>query len=193
MSVLVNFYSANRPRALNGSELEILSSTVSAPEAVASGGASSAKDVDMLVLVKATSTCWVSIGGAVAAAGTCELWDAGKEDVRLLVAGQQVTCLDAGVGYETVAASQTDQVMGGTGAVGDFLTSVLIIPASVSPGAVSIKDGGGSAITIFQGGAGSASNLIPFLVPLGYSSKSGAWKVTTGASVSAIASGDFSA
>lgn len=93
--------------------------------------------------------------------------------------------------YETVAASQTDQAMGATGAAGDYLAGVLIVPAGTSPGAVSIKDGSGSAITIFTGGASSISNLVPFFVPLGVISGSGAWKVTTGASVSAIGVGKF--
>jgi hypothetical protein len=93
--------------------------------------------------------------------------------------------------YETVAASQTDQALGATGATGDFLLGVLIIPATVSPGAVSIKDGSGSAITIFTGGTTSVSNLVPFFVTLGIKSTGGAWKVTTGANVSAIGVGKF--
>lgn len=95
--------------------------------------------------------------------------------------------------YETVAASQSDQALGPTGAKGDFLTGVLIVPATTSPGAVSIKDGGGSAITIFTGGATSVADLKPFFVPLGLMSTNGAWKVTTGANVSAIGVGRFSA
>lgn len=59
--------------------------------------------------------------------------------------------------YETVAASQTDQALGATGGVGDYLAGLLIVPATTSPGAVSIKDGGGSAITVFAGGALSVS------------------------------------
>jgi hypothetical protein len=93
--------------------------------------------------------------------------------------------------FETVAASQTDQVLGPTGASGDYLGGVLIVPATTSPGAVSIKDGAGSAITIFTGGADSVSNLVPFMVPLGIRSASGAWSVTTGGNVTAIGVGDF--
>ena len=37
--------------------------------------------------------------------------------------------------YETVAASQTDQVLGATGATGDYLGDLLIVPATTSPGA----------------------------------------------------------
>jgi hypothetical protein len=39
--------------------------------------------------------------------------------------------------YETVAASSHDQVLGPTGATGDYLAGVLIVPATTSPGAVS--------------------------------------------------------
>lgn len=93
--------------------------------------------------------------------------------------------------YETVAASQTDQAMGATGAAGDYLDHVTIIPATTSPGAVSIKDGAGSAITIFAGGASSVADLKPFTVFVGMRSASGAWKVTTGTNVSALGVGDF--
>lgn len=93
--------------------------------------------------------------------------------------------------YETVAASQTDQAMGATGGTGDLLNGLLIIPATTSPGAVSIKDGSGSAITVFTGGASSVTSLAPFFVPVLARSIAGAWKVTTGTSVSAIATGNF--
>jgi hypothetical protein len=93
--------------------------------------------------------------------------------------------------YATVAASQTDQLLGSAGAIGDVLAALLIVPGTTSPGAVSIKDGGGSAITVFTGGASSAADLRPFIVPLGVRSTGAGWKVTTGANVSAIAIGNF--
>jgi|GEM_PF-916838 len=93
--------------------------------------------------------------------------------------------------WETVAASQTDQVMGATGAAGDDLDFLLVVPASTSPGAVSIKDGSGSAITVFAGGGTSLSNLVPFPIPINLRSIAGAWKVTTGAGLSVIAVGNF--
>jgi len=93
--------------------------------------------------------------------------------------------IDSGAGgsgsdYETVAASQTDQTLGATGAIGDYLQGLLIIPATTSPGAVSIKDGAGSAITLFTGGATSVSNLVPFLAFVGAKCTGAGWKVTTG-------------
>jgi len=109
-----------------------------------------------------------------------------------LASGTEVGITGFGSGnYETVAASQTDQVLGAAGAAGDFLVSLLVVPATTSPGSVSIKDGSGSAITVFTGGASSTSNLVPFVVALGMESGSGAWKVTTGANVSVIAIGKF--
>jgi hypothetical protein len=93
--------------------------------------------------------------------------------------------------YETVAASQTAQVLGaGAGATGDYLAGLLVIPATTSPGLVTILDNA-TSIPVFVGGASSVSNLIPFFVPLGIKSVSGAWKVTTGANVSVIAVGNF--
>lgn len=97
---------------------------------------------------------------------------------------------NGGTNYETVAASQTAQVLGATGAAGDFLGGVLIVPATTSPGAVTILDGA-TSIPIFVGGATSVPGLAPFFVPIGAKSAAGAWKVTTGANVSAIGVGAF--
>lgn len=95
-------------------------------------------------------------------------------------------------GYETVAAGQTNQVLGGAGAVGDHLASLLIVPAAANCGVVQIKDGSNTAITVFAGGGTVAlPTLAPISVPIELISASGAWQVTTGANVSVIASGDF--
>lgn len=104
---------------------------------------------------------------------------------RLLVSGTSV-----GSDYETVAASQTAQVLGPTGATGDYLNGLLVIPATTSPGNVLLLDNA-TSITVFAGGASSVSNLIPFYIPILAKSVSGAWKVTTGLNVSVVASGDF--
>lgn len=92
--------------------------------------------------------------------------------------------------YETVAASQTAQVLGATGATGDYLQGLLVIPATTSPGNVLLLDNA-TSITVFVGGATSVSNLVPFFIPCGMISVSGAWKVTTGANVSVIGIGNF--
>lgn len=94
--------------------------------------------------------------------------------------------------YATVAASQT-QVMGSSGgAKGDVLSGILVIPATTAAGVVQIKDGGGSAITVFPGGGTVAlGDLKPFWIPLGFLSTAGAWTVITNANESAIAVGKF--
>lgn len=131
--------------------------------------------------------------------------DIGDVDILSIAAGDNnignvdivtmpnVSLTDISAGeYETVAASQTAQVLGATGATGDYLAGVLVVPASTSPGNVIILDNA-TSITVFTGGASSVSNLVPFLIPLGIKSVSGAWKVTTGANVSCIGIGNFTA
>lgn len=99
--------------------------------------------------------------------------------------------------YEPVAASKTKQVLGTTGAVGDYIAGLLVIPATTSPGAITLSDlsddspASESIISIFVGGVSSVATLDPFLVPLGWRSKWGSWRVTTGANVSVVASGNF--
>jgi hypothetical protein len=92
--------------------------------------------------------------------------------------------------YETVAASATAQVLGATGAAGDYIAGILVIPATTSPGNVLLLDNA-TSITVFAGGASSVSNLVPFFIPLGMISVSGAWKITTGTNVSCIGIGNF--
>ncbi|MBK8772515.1 MAG: hypothetical protein IPM06_19115 [Rhizobiales bacterium] len=93
-----------------------------------------------------------------------------------------------GEDYETVAASQTDQVLGTTGSVGDFLGRLIITASTAATATVSIKDGSGSAIPICP--ALAAAGV--FVVELGIRSTSGAWKVTTGAGATVVAIGKFS-
>jgi hypothetical protein len=92
--------------------------------------------------------------------------------------------------YETVAASQTAQALGASGATGDYIAGILVVPATTSPGNVLLLDNA-TSITVFAGGASSVSNLVPFLIPLGITSVSGAWKITTGLNVSCIGIGNF--
>jgi hypothetical protein len=99
----------------------------------------------------------------------------------------------AGGEYETVAASQTAQVMGGTGAIGDYIHGILVIPALVACGVVTLLDGATSIPVFVGGGTTALADAKPFWIPLGLTSVVGAWKITTGASVSCIAVGDFAA
>lgn len=105
---------------------------------------------------------------------------------------EAVTTYSAAGDYETVAAGQSDQALGATGAKGDWLAGLLIVPGEKDAGAVSIKDGSGSAISIFAGGGTTALvDLTPIYVPLNMLSTAGAWSVTTGANVSVVAVGRF--
>lgn len=91
---------------------------------------------------------------------------------------------------EAVAASQTDQIMGATGAVGDFLHRVIIAVDTSATGTCSIKDGNGSAMPL------TAANT-----PIGvYSVEVNAscvnattpgWRITTGAGCTVIGVGRF--
>ena len=98
-----------------------------------------------------------------------------------------------GARYKAVAAGQTASALGPDGGkIGAVLEGILVGPASTSPGVVQIKDGAGTAITVFAGGAGSVSNLVSFPLPLGgIKSEAGAWQITTGANVSVVAYGRF--
>lgn len=98
----------------------------------------------------------------------------------------------SGTDYETVAASQTNQILGATGAVGDYLGGITIQPGTTTPGAVVVKDGSTTVYT-FPGGASSVNGLYPFFVAISGKSVSGAWNVTTGANVTVFAGGSFTA
>lgn len=92
--------------------------------------------------------------------------------------------------YETVAASVTDQMMGTTGAVGDTIDGILVIPSSTTVGAISIEDGSTNT-TVYAGGTVGA-DLKPFFIPLfGIASVSGGWEITTGVGASALVFGRF--
>lgn len=98
--------------------------------------------------------------------------------------------------YQAVAASQTATVLqASAGATGDYLSHCVIYPQSTSPGVVTVFDNTNTAANsavLFAGGASSTSNLTPISVPVGALSLNGAWKVTTGASVSVVCYGKFS-
>jgi hypothetical protein len=129
----------------------------------------------------ATNTALASILAKIIAAPATE--------ASLAAMSAKLTDISAGE-YETVAASQTAQVLGATGATGDFISEILVIPATTSPGLVTLLDNA-TSIPVFVGGASSVGTLIPFSIPLGMKSVSGAWKLTTGANVSCIAIGNF--
>ena len=94
-----------------------------------------------------------------------------------------------------VAASQTKAVLGATGAVGDTLTRLVIVPTTTSPGAVTLYDGSGSTgLVLFNGGATSVGDLKPIMLNLDTQALTAAtpgWFISTGANVAVVAFGNF--
>jgi hypothetical protein len=92
--------------------------------------------------------------------------------------------------WETVASSQTTQVLGTTGATGDILDRLIVVVATAATAQVQIRDGAsGSDITVFPNSPGGGIGT--YSVPLGMQSFAGGWRVTTGAGVSVIGVGLF--
>lgn len=89
--------------------------------------------------------------------------------------------------YHKIAASETKS-LGPGGRVGDYLSHIIINPATVTPGSVTIYDGAELFDTY---SVGTLTNTAPLAVPIGMRSKHGGWRVTCGASVSAVATGTF--
>lgn len=102
--------------------------------------------------------------------------------------------MNAGSTYETIAASQTGQILGSTGAIGDYLSHCVIYPTTTTPGVVTVFDdasAAGSNVIAFPGGASSVSNLAPIAIPVGAVSVTGEWRVTTGANLVVTCYGKF--
>lgn len=96
--------------------------------------------------------------------------------------------VQSGLAYETVAASQTDQVLGASGAAGDYLSHIVIQPATTGAGTCTVKD---DTTVIYTFTTGTLADLSPKTVPFGIFSVNGAFKVTTGANVAIIGIGNF--
>lgn len=90
--------------------------------------------------------------------------------------------------YETIAAGQTDQVLGNAGAAGDFLDTLTLVVSTAATAATSISDGS-TSIAVFPNSPGGGVGT--YVLPLKLRSQKGPLKVTTGAGVAAIATGTF--
>lgn len=92
--------------------------------------------------------------------------------------------------YETVAASQTGQRLGGTGATGDYVHRLIISVVTVATASVTLIDGS-TSIVLLTG----AATLVPgvYSVELNMGSNTGPWSITTGAGATVVAVGIFSA
>lgn len=91
--------------------------------------------------------------------------------------------------YEHVAASQTAQVLGGTGAVGDYLHRLICTVSTAATSIVTILDGSTSHV-ILPNAVGGGVGV--YNIEVNAASQNGAWKITTGAGVEVVAVGIFS-
>ena len=94
--------------------------------------------------------------------------------------------------YEHVAVSQTAQVLGTTGAVGDYLHRLICTVSTAATSIVQIVDGTGTGVlthTILPNSVGGGIGV--YNIELNTVSANGAWKVTTGAGVEVMAVGIF--
>ena len=94
-----------------------------------------------------------------------------------------------GFEYETVAASQTGQVLGTVGSVGDRIERLVITSNTAATATVTLIDGA-TSIPILVGAATTPLGI--FTVWLGIYSATGAWSITTGAGATVVAIGRFS-
>ena len=92
--------------------------------------------------------------------------------------------------YEHVAASQTAQVLGGTGAIGDYLHRLICTVSTAATGAVTLLDGSTSHVVL---PALVGNGIGVYNIEFNTRSKNGAWKITTGAGVEVLGIGIFSA
>lgn len=102
--------------------------------------------------------------------------------------GASLSVSQAGYEYEIVTAGQTAQIMGATGATGDFLSHVIFYPATTGAGTSIVLD---NAVEVAKVTTGTLGDLRPIVIPINAFSVSGAWKITTGANMTATAFGDF--
>ena len=96
--------------------------------------------------------------------------------------------------YEHIAASSSAQVLGGNGAVGDYLHRIICTVYTPATAAVQIVDGSGAGIlthTVLPNSPGGGIGV--YNIELNIVSANGAWKITTGAGVEVMAVGIFSA
>lgn len=121
--------------------------------------------------------------------GSGTIGDATNAEQEVQTAALNAIAGALGDQYEPVAAGVTAQVMGASGAAGDYIAGLLCVVSTALTSEVKLKDGSGSDMIVLpnQVGAGIGS----YFVPLGLTSTGGAWKVTTGAGVSVIATGRF--
>lgn len=178
---------ANAGTNLNTSALALETGNLATIAGAVSSGVTQGNLKQVNGITTSTGTGAVGTGTQRVAVGTDTATVAGTAPVT-----GGVPVVNGGSTYNTVAASQTAQALtgGGGGATGDYLSQCTVVPATTSPGVVTILDNA-TTVYAFPGGASSLSNLVPFTIPVGAVSVSGAWKITTGANVSVVCVGKF--
>ena len=89
--------------------------------------------------------------------------------------------------YETVAVSQTAQVLGTNGAIGDYLHRIVVTVSTAATSTVSIIDGSTTVLAI-----PANTPIGVYSLALNLNAATGPWKVTTGAGAAVLAVGLFS-
>lgn len=94
--------------------------------------------------------------------------------------------------YEDVGASATDQILGPTGAVGDFLHKLIITVNVALTAAVILRDGNGASIALMPNspGGGLGVYVVEFNLQCVNAVTPG-WKVTTGVGSTVLGIGRF--
>jgi len=85
--------------------------------------------------------------------------------------------------YGAVAGGSSNQIMGTTGAVGDFITRIVAVGTAAGQ-TVTVLDDTTSLLALDVGDETKTFEI-------GWASKNGAWKITTSANVSCVVSGSF--
>jgi hypothetical protein len=88
--------------------------------------------------------------------------------------------------YEHVALSQTGQVLGTTGATGDYLHRLVITVGTAATSTVSVLDGATSHVLVRAN-----TPIGVYSIEMNTFSKTGAWSITTGAGAEVLAMGNF--
>lgn len=92
--------------------------------------------------------------------------------------------------YETVAAGQASQILGNTGAVGDYLERLIVSVSAAATGTVDLIDGNGAAIPITAANTPIGVYVVELRIRARNPTTPG-WKVTTGAGATVIGIGQF--
>lgn len=93
--------------------------------------------------------------------------------------------------YEALLANTPTQTLGTTGAVGDQLEGLWVVPTATTIGAISVKDGS-NVIPVYAGGTVGA-DLKGFFIPWlgGAATTSAGWQVSVGVGATPVAFGQF--